>query len=123
LQTIVSDDRWDRAAAILVRLESGNAEAPRPLEMYCGAVVYDALIRTLSAKLANPITSCREVAESGPMAGVVTCTSGNNFLNQLIETAGVRRLQLHHAGCVTCEPCDCRAPLRGGHVWFKLKAP
>ena len=55
-----------------------------------GAVVYDALIRVLSAKLANPITSCHEVADAGPNAGVVTCTFGNDFLNQLIETAGVR---------------------------------
>src|SRR5713226_4546572 len=36
-----------------------------------GVVVYDALIRTLSATLANPITSCHEVAEVGPLAGVV----------------------------------------------------
>jgi len=60
-------------------LVDGVAAAP-------GAVVYDALIRTLSAQLANPITSCHEVAETG----VVTCTFGNDFLNQLIETAGVR---------------------------------
>jgi len=49
-----------------------------------------ALIRTLSATLANPITSCHEVAEVGPLAGVVTCTFGSSFLGQLIETAGVR---------------------------------
>ena len=55
-----------------------------------GAVVYDALIRSLSATLANPITSCKEVAEVGPNAGVVTCTFGSDFLGQLIETAGVR---------------------------------
>lgn len=51
-----------------------------------GAVVYDGLIRTLSAALANPITSCHEVAETG----VVTCTFGSDFLGQLIETTGVR---------------------------------
>jgi len=51
-----------------------------------GAVVYDALIRSLSDRLANPITSCHEVAETG----VVTCTFGSDFLEQLIETAGVR---------------------------------
>jgi hypothetical protein len=55
-----------------------------------GAVVYDALIRSLSATLANPILSCHEVAEVGPLAGVVTCTFGSDFLGQLIETAGVR---------------------------------
>jgi len=64
-------------------LVDGVAAAP-------GAVVYDALIRTLSATLANPITSCHEVAEVGPLAGVVTCTFGSDFLGQLIETAGVR---------------------------------
>jgi hypothetical protein len=52
-----------------------------------GVVVYDALIRSLSATLANPITSCREVSE---VTGVVTCTFGSDFLGQLIETAGVR---------------------------------
>src|SRR6266849_5768758 len=40
-------------------LVDGVAAAP-------GSVVYDALIRTLSAMLANPITSCHEVAEAGP---------------------------------------------------------
>jgi hypothetical protein len=64
-------------------LVDGVAAAP-------GAVVYDALIRTLSATLANPITSCHEVAEVGPLAGVVTCTFGSDFLGQLLETAGVR---------------------------------
>ncbi len=64
-------------------LVDGVAAAP-------GILVYDALIRTLSATLANPITSCHEVAEVGPLAGVVTCTFGSDFLGQLIETAGVR---------------------------------
>jgi hypothetical protein len=50
-----------------------------------GAVVYDGLIKILSATLANPITSCHEVDPSG----VVTCTFGSDFLGQLIETAGV----------------------------------
>jgi hypothetical protein len=60
-------------------LVDGVAAAP-------GTVVYDALIRTLTARLANPIISCREVAETG----VVACTFGSDFLGQLIETAGVR---------------------------------
>src|SRR5260370_10380958 len=64
-------------------LVDGVAAAP-------GSVVYDALIRALSVTLANPITSCHEVAEIGPLAGVVTCTFGSDFLGQLIETAGVR---------------------------------
>jgi hypothetical protein len=51
-----------------------------------GTVTYDALFRFLAAELANPITSCHEVAETG----VVTCTFGSDFLAQLIETAGVR---------------------------------
>ena len=63
-------------------LVDGMAAAP-------GVVVYDGLIRTLGATLANPITSCHEVAEVGPNAGVVTCTFGSDFLGQLIETAGV----------------------------------
>jgi hypothetical protein len=64
-------------------LVDGNPAVPGP-------VTYDALIRSLSATLANPITSCHEVAEVGPLAGVVTCTFGSDFLGQLIETAGVR---------------------------------
>ncbi len=64
-------------------LVDGVAAAPGP-------VVYDALVRSLSATLANPITSCHEVAETGPSAGVVTCTFGSDFLGQLIEAAGVR---------------------------------
>ena len=60
-------------------LVDGIAAAP-------GAVTYDALIRSLSATLANPIISCHEVAEVGPLAGVVTCTFGSDFLAQLIET-------------------------------------
>jgi len=51
-----------------------------------GAVVYDALIRSLSDRLANPIISCHEVDPSG----VVTCTFGSDLIDQLIETAGVR---------------------------------
>ncbi len=74
----------EEANAIQARvLVDGVAAVPGP-------VVYDSLIRTLSATLANPITSCHEVAEVGPLAGVVTCTFGSDFLSQLIETAGVR---------------------------------
>jgi len=61
-------------------LVDGVAAAP-------GAVVYDALIRTLTASLANPIVSCREVSE---VTGIVACTFGSDFLGQLLETAGVR---------------------------------
>jgi hypothetical protein len=55
-----------------------------------GPIAFDGLFRSLSAELANPITSCREVAETGPLAGVVTCTFGFDFLSQLIATAGAR---------------------------------
>ena len=51
-----------------------------------GGVVYDCLIRTLSTVLANQITSCHEVAETG----VVTCTFGSDFISQIIDTTGVR---------------------------------
>jgi hypothetical protein len=51
-----------------------------------GPVVYDCLIRILSATLANPITSCTEVDPSG----VVRCSFGADFLAQMIDTTGVR---------------------------------
>jgi hypothetical protein len=51
-----------------------------------GPVVYDCLIRSLSATLANPITSCTEVDPSG----VVKCSFGADFLAQIIDTTGVR---------------------------------
>jgi len=54
-----------------------------------GEVLYDALIRTLRATLATPIITCREVAEAGPGRGVVLCTFGSDFLNELIQTTGV----------------------------------
>ena len=66
-------------ARVLAKLVDGVAASP-------GGVVYDCLIRSLSTVLANQITSCHEVAETG----VVTCTFGNDFIRQLIDTTGVR---------------------------------
>ena len=77
--TITEEDNVIEARVLV----DGVAAAP-------GEVVYDALIKQLSATLANTITSCHEVAETGPLAGVVTCTFGSDVLGQIIETAGVR---------------------------------
>ncbi len=78
--TTITEELNTIQARVLV---DGNPAAPGP-------VVYDQLIKILSAKLANPITACHEVAETGPNAGVVTCTFGNDFLSELLQTSGVR---------------------------------
>ena len=66
-------------ARVLAKLVDGVAASP-------GGVVYDCLIRSLSTVLANQIASCHGVAETG----VVTCTFGNDFISQIIDTTGVR---------------------------------